>query len=158
MSCLPITNRNFILLSMHLSIISHRMNHFLYKAKLKILAWFFSQITKIFTQIEIHLGATIGKNLFVDHGSGVVIVETAGIGYNCTIYHAVTLGGTGKDKGKQHPTIGNNVIIGCGAKLLGNITIGDNVKIGANAVVLTDIPDNSTAVGITAKIVKTKLN
>ena len=140
------------------AIISHRINHFLYKAKLKSLARFFSQITRLFTQIEIHPGATIGKNLFIDHGSGVVIGETAVIGDNCTIYHAVTLGGTGKDKGKRHPTIGNNVIIGCGAKLLGNITIGDNVKIGANAVVLTDISDNSTAVGIPAKIVKTKLN
>ena len=136
------------------AIFSHRINHFLYKIKLKSLARFFSQLSRLITQIEIHPGATIGKNLFIDHGSGVVIGETAIIGNNCTIYHAVTLGGTGKEKGKRHPTIGNNVIIGCGAKLLGNITIGDNVKIGANSVVLQDIPSNNTAVGIPAKIIK----
>jgi len=136
------------------SIISHRINHFLYKINLKGIARFLSQLSKIFTHIEIHPGATIGKNLFIDHGSGVVIGETAVIGDNCTIYHGVTLGGTGKDKGKRHPTIGNNVFIGCGAKILGNITIGNNVKIGANSVVLNNIPDNSTVVGIPAKIVK----
>lgn len=135
------------------AIISHRINHFLYKARLKGLARFFSQISKIFTHIEIHPGATIGKNLFIDHGSGVVIGETAIIGNNCTLYHGVTLGGTGKEKGKRHPTIGDNVFIGCGAKILGDITIGNNVKIGANSVVLTNIPDNTTAVGIPAKII-----
>jgi len=136
------------------AIISHRINHFLYKIRLKGLARFFSQISRFFTHIEIHPGAVIGKNLLIDHGSGVVIGETAIIGDNCTIYQGVTLGGTGKESGKRHPTIGNNVFIGSGAKILGNITIGDNVKIGANSVVLKDIPANSTAVGIPAKIIK----
>lgn len=138
------------------AIISHRICHFLHKIKLKFLARLFSQINRFFTQIEIHPGATIGKNLFIDHGSGVVIGETTIIGDNCTIYQGVTLGGTGKENGKRHPTIGNNVFIGSGAKVLGNITIGDNVKIGANCVVLKDIPSNSTAVGIPAKIIKHK--
>ena len=138
------------------AIISHRINHFLYKINLKGLARFLSQINRLFTQIEIHPGATIGKNLFIDHGCGVVIGETAIIGNNCTIYHGVTLGGTGKEKGKRHPTLGDNVIIGCCAKILGNITIGNNVKIGANSVVLRDIPDNSTVVGIPAKIINKK--
>lgn len=138
------------------AIISHRINHFLHKIKLKFLARLFSQINRFFTHIEIHPGATIGKNLFIDHGAGVVIGETTIIGDNCTIYQGVTLGGTGKESGKRHPTIGNNVFIGSGAKILGNITIGDNVKIGANSVVLKDIPANSTAVGIPAKIVKRK--
>ena len=132
----------------------HRINHFFYQIKLNTLARLGSQITRFFTHIEIHPGAQIGKNLFIDHGSGVVIGETAIIGDNCTIYHGVTLGGTGKEKGKRHPTIGDNVMIGCGAKLLGNITIGNNVKIGANSVVLTDLPDNCTAVGIPAVIKK----
>lgn len=138
------------------ALIAHKINHILYKIKFKGIARFFSQISKIFTHIEIHPGATIGKNLFIDHGSGVVIGETAIIGDNCTIYHGVTLGGTGKEKGKRHPTLGNNVFVGCGAKILGNITIGDNVKIGANSVVLTNIPSNSTAVGIPARIVNKK--
>jgi len=136
------------------ALISHRINHFLYKIGLKFFARWFSSINKIFTHIEIHPGAIIGKNLLIDHGSGVVIGETAIIGDNCTIYQGVTLGGTGKEKGKRHPTIGNNVFIGSGAKILGNITIGNNVKIGANSVVLKDIPDNVTVVGIPAKIIK----
>ena len=136
------------------AIISHRINHFLYKIKLKGLARFLSQVSRFFTQIEIHPGAVIGKNLLIDHGCGVVIGETAIVGDNCTIYQGVTLGGTGKESGKRHPTIGNNVFIGSGAKILGNIIIGDNVKIGANSVVLKDIPSNSTAVGIPAKIIK----
>lgn len=138
------------------AIISHRINHFLYKIKLRFLARLSSQISRFFTHIEIHPGATIGKNLLIDHGSGVVIGETAIIGDNCTIYQGVTLGGTGKETGKRHPTIGNNVFIGCGAKILGNITIGDNVKIGANSVVLKDVPPNVTVVGIPAKIVSKK--
>ena len=138
------------------AVVGHRIHHFLHKIHFKTLARFLSQLNKLFTHIEIHPGATIGKNLFIDHGCGVVIGETTIIGDNCTIYQGVTLGGTGKDTGKRHPTIGNNVFIGSGAKILGNINIGNNVKIGANSVVLKDIPDNSTAVGIPAKIVKIK--
>lgn len=118
------------------------------------MARYLSERSKRKTGIEIHPGATIGENLFIDHGTGVVIGETVIIGNNVTIYHGVTLGGTGKEKGKRHPTIGDNVLIGAGAKLLGNITIGNNVKIGANSVVLTDIPDNVTVVGIPGKIIK----
>lgn len=132
----------------------YKISHFFYKRKLYFLARHISEKAKRKTGIEIHPGATIGKNLFIDHGFGVVIGETTIIGNNVIIYHGVTLGGTGKKKGKRHPTIGNNVLIGCGAKILGNITINDNVKIGANAVVLNDIPKNVTAVGIPAKIIK----
>lgn len=138
------------------AMISHRINHFLHRIRLRGLARFLSQVSRFFTQIEIHPAAKIGKNLLIDHGSGVVIGETTIIGDNCTIYQGVTLGGTGKETGKRHPTIGNNVFIGSGAKILGNITIGNNCKIGANSVVLRDIPDNSTAVGIPAKIIKNK--
>jgi len=133
----------------------HRVAHFFTKLKFYIIARFISTISRMLTQIEIHPGATIGKNLLIDHGAGVVIGETTIIGNNCTIYQGVTLGGTGKETGKRHPTICNNVVIGSGAKILGNITIGDNSKIGANSVVLTNIPPNSTAVGIPARIVKT---
>ena len=131
----------------------HTIAHFFYKRGLKVLARMVSQLARFFTGIEIHPGAKIGKGLFIDHGMGVVIGETAEVGDNVTIYHGATLGGTGKDKGKRHPTIGNNVIIGAGAKLLGPLYVGDNVKVGANAVVLKDIPANSTAVGIPAKII-----
>ena len=120
------------------------------------MARYISEKAKRKTGIEIHPGAKIGKGLFIDHGMGVVIGETAIVGDNVTMYHGVTLGGTGKEKGKRHPTIGDNVFIGSGAKLLGNIKIGNNVKIGANAVVLKDVPDNVTIVGIPAKIVKLK--
>ena len=113
-----------------------------------MIARYISEKAKRKTGIEIHPGAIIGKGLFIDHGSGVVIGETAIVGDNVTLFHGVTLGGTGKEKGKRHPTIGNNVFIGTGAKLLGNITIGDNVKIGANAVVLKDVPSNTTVVGV----------
>ena len=113
-----------------------------------------SQGAKFLTGIEIHPGAKIGKGLFIDHGSGVVIGETAEIGDNCTLYQGVTLGGTGKDVGKRHPTLGNNVMIGAGAKVLGPFRIGDNSKIAANAVVLSEVPPDSTAVGIPAKVVK----
>lgn len=132
----------------------YKISHFFYKRKLYFLARYISEKAKRKTGIEIHPGAIIGKNLFIDHGFGVVIGETTIIGNNVIIYHGVTLGGTGKDKGKRHPTIGNNVLIGCGAKILGNITINDNVKIGANAVILKDIPKNVTAVGIPVKIIK----
>ena len=117
-------------------------------------ARFISQRCARITGIEIHPGATIGRRLVIDHGTGVVIGETAEIGDNCTLYQGVTLGGTGKDVGKRHPTIGNNVMVGSGAKILGPLTIGDNTKIAAGAVVLEEIPDNSTAVGIPAKVVR----
>ncbi|WP_300261869.1 serine O-acetyltransferase EpsC [Clostridium sp.] len=133
-------------------LIFYRIAHGLYKIKLFFLARLISQLGRFFTGIEIHPGAKIGKGLFIDHGMGVVIGETAEVGDNVTIYHGVTLGGTGKDKGKRHPTIGNNVIIGCGAKILGPISIGDGAKIGANSVVLKDIPESKTAVGIPAVI------
>lgn len=133
-------------------LIFYRIAHGLYKIKLFFLARLVSQLGRFFTGIEIHPGAKIGKGLFIDHGIGVVIGETAEIGDNVTIYHGVTLGGTGKDKGKRHPTVGNNVIIGCGAKILGPISIGDGAKIGANSVVLKDVPKGKTAVGIPAVI------
>ena len=133
-------------------LIFYRIAHGLYKIKLFFLARLISQLGRFFTGIEIHPGAKIGKGLFIDHGMGVVIGETAEIGDNVTIYHGVTLGGTGKDKGKRHPTIGNNVIIGCGAKILGPISIGDGAKIGADSVVLKNVPKGKTAVGIPAVI------
>lgn len=133
-------------------LIYYRISHFLYKHKRYFLARLISQIGKFFTGIEIHPGAKIGRKLFIDHGTGIVIGETATIGDNCTIYHGVTLGGTGKDVNKRHPDIGDNVMIGCGAKILGPIKIGNNVKIGANAVVTKDVQDNSTVVGIPGKV------
>lgn len=139
------------------ALIAYRLSHFLYKHKRFFLARLVSQLSRFFTGIEIHPGATIGKGLFIDHGMGVVIGETAEVGDNVTIYHGVTLGGTGKNKGKRHPTIGNNVLIGTGAKVLGPITVGDNAKIGANSVVLHNVPEGATAVGIRAKnILKNK--
>ncbi len=136
------------------AILSYRFAHKLHKMKLYFLADFVSKQARRRTGIEIHPGAQIGKGLFIDHGMGVVIGETTIIGDNCTIYQGVTLGGTGKDKGKRHPTIGNNVTIGSGAKVLGPFTVGDNSKIAANAVVLNEIPPNSTCVGVPAHIVK----
>jgi serine O-acetyltransferase len=136
------------------ALIYHRIGHFFYRLKLYAVARWVSQTGRLFTGIEIHPGANIGKGLFLDHGMGIVIGETSVIGNNCTIYHGVTLGGTGNEKGKRHPTIGNNVLIGAGAKLLGPFTVGDNVMIGANAVVLTDIPDKATVVGIPGKVVR----
>lgn len=132
----------------------YKISHFLYKRKRFLIARIISEKAKRKTGIEIHPSATIGKNLFIDHGMGVVIGETCIIGDNVTLFHGVTLGGTGKEKGKRHPTIGNNVFIGSGAKILGNITIGNNVKIGANSVILESIPDNVTVVGIPGKIIK----
>ena len=134
------------------AIFFHKIAHRLYNIKLYFLARLISQISRHITGIEIHPGAKIGKRLFIDHGMGIVIGETTTIGNDCTIYHNVTLGGTGKQKSKRHPDIGNNVMIGCGAKILGPIKIEDNVKIGANAVVLQDIQANNTAVGVPAKI------
>ena len=135
-------------------LVYHRIAHWLYEHKHFFLARWVSQHGRHRTGIEIHPGATIGKCLFIDHGMGIVFGETCEIGDNCTIYHGVTLGGTGKDCGKRHPTLGNNVLVGCGAKVLGPLTIADNCKIAAGAVVLTDIPENSTAVGIPARIVR----
>ena len=128
--------------------IFHKIAHFLYRKKMYFLARIISQISRHITGIEIHPGAKIGKRLFIDHGMGVVIGETATIGDNCTIYHNVTVGGTGKDKNKRHPDIGNNVMIGTGAKILGPIQIGDDAKIGANSVVLKNVPNGATVVGI----------
>lgn len=136
------------------AIFFYRISHFLHSIGLKFLARFISQFCRFFTRIEIHPAATIGKRLFIDHGNGVVIGETAEIGDDVSMFHQVTLGGTGHEKGKRHPTIGNKVTIATGAKILGNIKIGDNSKVGANAVVLNDVPPNATVVGIPAKIVK----
>jgi serine O-acetyltransferase len=133
---------------------SHRIAHALYKAHWFSLARFISQVTRTITGIEIHPGAKIGDRFFIDHGMGVVIGETCEIGNDVVIYQGVTLGGTGKEKGKRHPTIGNNVVISSGAKVLGSFTVGDNARIGANAVVLREVPANSTVVGIPGRIVK----
>ena len=133
------------------ALIAHRISHFLYKHKIFFLARLVSQVSRFFTGIEIHPGAKIGRGLCIDHGMGVVIGETAEVGDDVLIYHGVTLGGTGKDKGKRHPTVGNGVIIGSGAKVLGPINIGDGAKIGSNAVVLKDVPARATAVGIPAR-------
>ena len=132
---------------------AHRLSHKLYQKGHTFSARMVSQGAKFITGIEIHPGATIGKGLVIDHGTGVVIGETAEIGDNCTLYQGVTLGGTGKDVGKRHPTLGNNVMVGAGAKVLGPLTIGDNAKIAAGAVALHDIPAGSTAVGIPARVV-----
>ncbi len=144
----------FLLYSGLHALIYYRIAHFFYNLKLFFIARMISQFARFMTGIEIHPGATIGKALFIDHGSGVVIGETTIIGDYCTVYQNVTLGGTGKDIGKRHPTLGNNVMIGAGAKVLGPLKVGNNVKIAAGAVVLKDVPDNSTAVGIPAKVVR----
>ena len=133
------------------AISAYRIANFLFKRKLYFFARLISQIARFFTGIEIHPGATIGKGLFIDHGMGVVIGETAIIKDNVTLYHGVTLGGTGKDIGKRHPTIEDNVVVGAGAKVLGPITIGEGAKIGANSVVVKDVPRGATAVGGAAK-------
>ncbi len=135
---------------------SHRLAYWCYHHHLKFLARFLSQRCVRKTGIEIHPAATIGRRVFIDHGTGVVIGETAIVGDDCTIYQGVTLGGTGKDKGKRHPTLGNHVMVGAGAKVLGPITIHDNVRIAAGAVVLQDIPADSTAVGVPARVVRRK--
>lgn len=144
----------FFLYSGFRAVMWHRVAHWLYKKKRYFLARYISQRTRHKTGIEIHPGATIGKRFFIDHGMGVVIGETTEIGDDCTIYQGVTLGGTGKDTGKRHPTLGNNVMVGAGAKVLGPFKVGDNSKIAAGAVVLSEVPPNSTAVGITAKVVR----
>ena len=136
------------------AVLLYRVSHKLYESKKFFAARLVSQGARFLTGIEIHPGAKIGRGLFIDHGSGVVIGETAEIGDNCTLYQGVTLGGTGKHVGKRHPTLGNNVMVGSGAKVLGPFRIGDNSKIAANAVVLDEIPDNCTAVGIPARVVR----
>lgn len=148
-NCLEI----FLLYSGFHAVLYHRVSHFFYRHKLKFIARFVSQLGRFFTGVEIHPGATIGRGLLIDHGMGVVIGETAEVGDNCTIYQGVTLGGTGKDVGKRHPTIGNNVMIGSGAKVLGPFTVGDNAKIAAGAVVLNAVPEGATAVGVPARII-----
>lgn len=135
------------------ALLFHRLAHRLYKRGMIILPRLISQFSRFLTGIEIHPGAKIGEGLFVDHGTGVVIGETTEIGNNVTIYQGVTLGGTGKEKGKRHPTIGHNVVISAGAKVLGNITIGNNVRIGAGSIVLQNAPANTTVVGIPGKVV-----
>jgi serine O-acetyltransferase len=135
------------------AIIWHRVAHFLWRHGLKFPARLISQINRFMTGIEIHPGAKIGKGFFIDHGMGVVIGETAEIGENCLLYHGVTLGGVSLEKKKRHPTLGNNVVVGAGAKVLGAITLGDNVQVGANAVVLKDVPPNSVVVGIPGRVV-----
>ncbi|WP_391118498.1 serine O-acetyltransferase [Psychrobacillus sp. L3] len=132
---------------------SHRIAHAFYKKRLFFLARIISQISRFFTGIEIHPGAKIGRRFFIDHGMGVVIGETCEIGEDCTIYQGVTLGGTGKEKGKRHPTLADNVLVATGAKVLGSITIGENSKVGAGSVVLKDVPINSTVVGIPGVVV-----
>ena len=135
-------------------LVYHRIAHWLYQHKRFFLARWVSQHGRRRTGIEIHPGATIGRCLFIDHGMGIVFGETCEIGDNCTIYHGVTLGGTGKDTGKRHPTLGNNVLIGAGTKVLGPVYIGDNARIGAGSVVLRNLPANCTAVGVPAEVVR----
>jgi serine O-acetyltransferase len=135
------------------ALVLHRFSHWLYNLGLPVIPRLMSHFGRFFTGIEIHPGATIGKGVFIDHGMGVVIGETAIIGNYCLIYQGVTLGGTGKQSGKRHPTLGENVVIGGGAKVLGNILIGNNVRIGAGSVVLKDVPSDSTVVGIPGRVV-----
>ncbi|NTW05312.1 MAG: serine O-acetyltransferase [Peptococcaceae bacterium] len=135
------------------AIIMHRISSFFYRNKMFLLARVISQVARFFTNIEIHPGAVIGEGFFIDHGAGVVIGETAEIGNNVTIYQGVTLGGTGKEKGKRHPTIGDNVVISSGAKILGSFTVGADSKIGAGSVVLSAVPPNSTVVGVPGRVV-----
>ena len=136
------------------ALLAHRVAHRLWKMRLRLVGRLVSQVARWVTGVEIHPGASIGHGFFIDHGMGVVIGETAEIGDYVTLFQGVTLGGTGKEKGKRHPTLGNHVVVGSGAKVLGNIRIGDSVKIGANSVVLRSVPSNSTVTGIPGRIVK----
>jgi serine O-acetyltransferase len=136
------------------AILAHRLAHWLYRRRIPLLPRVISQISRFFTGVEIHPGASIGRRFFIDHGMGVVIGETTEIGDDVLLYQNVTLGGTGKEKGKRHPTIGNHVVIGTGAKVLGSITVGSNVKIGAGSVVVKPVPDNSTVVGVPGRVVR----
>jgi serine O-acetyltransferase len=139
------------------AILLHRLAHKLYRARVPLLPRVISQISRFFTGIEIHPGATIGRRFFIDHGMGVVIGETTEVGDDCLLYQGVTLGGTGNEKGKRHPTLGDGVVVGTGAKVLGNIKIGNHVKIGAGSVVVHPVPDYSTVVGIPGRVVRTRL-
>jgi len=138
------------------AVLLHRVAHELYRARIPLVPRVISQITRFLTGIEIHPGARIGRRFFIDHGMGVVIGETTEIGDDVLLYQGVTLGGTGHGKGKRHPTLGNRVVVGTGAKVLGDIRIGDNVKIGAGSVVVKPVPDNSTVVGIPGRVVRTR--
>ncbi len=138
------------------AILMHRLSHRLYRAQVPLLPRVLSQISRFFTGIEIHPGARIGRRFFIDHGMGVVIGETSEIGDDCLFYQGVTLGGTGNEKGKRHPTLGNRVVVGTGAKILGSIRIGDDVKVGAGSVVVHPVPDKSTVVGIPGRVVRTR--
>ncbi len=138
------------------ALLSYRLAHWLWKRRIPFVPRALSQLARFLTGIEIHPGATIGSGMFIDHGMGVVIGETSEVGNDVTLFQGVTLGGTGKQRGKRHPTLGSHVVVGAGAKVLGPITIGDYVKVGANAVVLQDVPDYSTVVGIPGKIVRIK--
>jgi len=136
------------------ALVFYKIAHKLKEMAIPLVPRIVSQMGRAFTGIEIHPGATIGKGLFIDHGMGVIIGETAVVGDNVTLFQGVTLGGTGKEKGKRHPTLKNNVVVGAGAKILGNITVGDNVLVGANAVVIRDVPDDSTVVGVPGRVAK----
>ncbi|MGB7061932.1 MAG: serine O-acetyltransferase EpsC [Candidatus Zixiibacteriota bacterium] len=150
-----VRNLEFLLYSGFHAIFIHRFTHLLWKLRIPFLPRLFSQIARFLTGVEIHPGAKIGRGFFIDHGMGVVIGETTRIGENCVLFHNVTLGGTGKHKGKRHPTIGDNVMIGTGATLLGPIKVGNNVRIGANTFILMrDIPGNTTVAGTPGRIVK----
>lgn len=138
------------------AVITHRFAHVLWKRNWRYLARFMAYLSRFMTSIEIHPGAKIGRRFFIDHGTGVVIGETAEVGNDVTIYHGVTLGGTSWSQGKRHPTLGNGVVVGTGAKVLGPITLGENVKVGANSVVIKNVPQHKTVVGIPAKVVQTK--
>lgn len=144
----------YLLYSGFKAVRSYRKANWFYRHNMKFIARYISQRARHKTGIEIHPGATIGKGLFIDHGMGVVIGETTEIGDNCTLYQNVTLGGTGKDHGKRHPTLGSNVMIGAGAKVLGPFRVGDNARVAAGAVVLDEVPDNATAVGVPARVVR----
>lgn len=144
----------FFLYSGYKALIFYRLAHWFYQHGHTFIARKISQSGRFWTGIEIHPGATIGRGLFIDHGSGVVIGETAEIGDNCTLFQGVTLGGTGKEQGKRHPTLGNNVLVGAGAKILGPFKVGDNAKIAAGAVLLKEVPAGATAVGVPAKVVR----
>ena len=144
----------FLLYSGLHAVINHRIASWFYRHHMKFIARLISQISRFFTGIEIHPGAVIGRGLFIDHGMGVVIGETTIIGDDCTIYQGATLGGTGKHNGKRHPTLGNNVMVGSGAKILGPFSVGNNVKVAAGAVVLNEVPDDCTCAGVPARIVR----
>ncbi len=136
------------------ALLAYRISHWLWRHKIPFIPRAISQLARLLTGIEIHPGATIGEGFFIDHGMGVVIGETTEIGHHVTLFQGVTLGGTGKERGKRHPTLGNHVVVGAGAKILGGIKVGDNVKVGANSVLLKSVPANSTVIGVPARVIK----